>query len=179
MYMIQIIAAAQWALRGLVVLAGGAGLVGCLLWAPMALSTGFLIVGLVGVGLSVAKADSWAPGLSVAIPTLWWLIGGASAPLWQAGVVAMCLALFHFGVGIAAIAPPWAGADRRAIARWLCSAGLYLGACLVGCALVVGVVAAPVPRGPVWVWLGVVVAMSGAVVAVRLTGGDGQTSAGK
>lgn len=155
-YVVQITSGAQWVLR-LVVLAAGAGaLVAINCWAPFLLAPYCTAAcGLVALW-QVVRPESLAGGVFVAVVVLWWLWAGASAPLWQAGVVAVLLAVQHLGLAYAAAAPPWAGADRATALQWLRGLGIYLVACLVAGALVGLVVAMPLPRAALWVWLGAV-----------------------
>lgn len=162
-YVAQITDAVQWLLR-LVVLSAAAGvLVAVNVWAPFVLAPYMSAACAMAALWLTVRPESWAGGAFVALVMLWWLVAGAEAPLWQAGVIALLLAVHHLGLGYAAAAPPWAGVERSAWRQWLRGVCIYLGMCVVAVVLVMAVAVAPVPRGALWVWLG-----AGGVVAATV-----------
>lgn len=161
---------AQWVLR--LTLFGG--LVGsgwlCAVWVGGPLVTPLLLV-IVAVALwAVARPGSPAALLGVGVVAVWWLFGGE--PQWWQGVaLAGLLAVAHLGCAYAAAAPSYAAVRGGGLRRMAASSLGYLAACAVGVALVLAVVAVPadlVPRGAVWVGLGLVALVGAGIVAVVL-----------
>lgn len=159
---------AQWLLRLLALAAlVGAGAL-CAVWVGGPLVSA-LLVAIVALGLwAVAAPGSPAALLALGVVAVWWLFGG-EPPWWQGVVLAGMLAAAHLACAFAAAAPSYSAVRGRALRRMLGWAMGYLAACAVCVALVLGVAAIPpdvLPRGPVWVGLGVV-ALAGLGVLVH------------
>lgn len=166
-YVAQITSGLQWLLRVVVLSAAAGVLVAANVWAPFVLTPYLSAACAVAALWLTVRPESKAGGAFVALVMLWWLVAGVEAPLWQAGVVALLLAVHHLGLAYAAAAPPWAGVECSAWRQWLRGLGIYLGVCVAAVALVMAVVVAPVPRGALWVWLGAGGVLAAAVLVRR------------
>ena len=169
-YSLRIANVAQWTLRLLALgsLLGAAALAWA--WFPTLLWQ-VLAFGVVVSGLwSLLQPDSFAPLAGVAAMALWWLAGAGNAAWWQTVVVALLLGVHHLATGYAAAAPTYSGISRRG-ARQMLAWGLgFLGASLLGMALVLGVAAVPadvLPRDALWVALALAGLTAAAVAATR------------
>lgn len=158
----------QWVLR-LTLLAAGLG--ACLLtqlWLDVFISP--VLFGLAALALvaSALKPDTGLPGVFIAVLLVWWFVGGWHAAWWHAAVVALLVGVVHLSAAWAATGPSHQTARRSLVSPLGRAALLYLAACVVGIAVVVGVShlsSQLVPRG--WPWI-VVVAAGVAVVAGRV-----------
>jgi hypothetical protein len=161
----------QWTLRGLVLLSGLVTLQLSQAWLHVFFGPALFAVGaLVLVGATLFP-DSPAPAAFLVVVVGWWLMGGYAAPLWQAAVVAVAVAVLHQAAAWAALGPSH-GVGRARLARPMARAGVaYLVAVVVALGLVLAVVVVPaavIPRG--WVWL-VIAVVAVAVISSRLLPG--------
>ncbi|WP_026378219.1 hypothetical protein [Aestuariimicrobium kwangyangense] len=161
----------QWTLRGLVLLSGLGVLLLSWQWLHVFFGPALFAIGALVLVAAMLFPDSPAPAAFMVVVVGWWLMGGFAAPLWQAAVVAVVIAVLHQAAAWAALGPSH-GVGRRRLARPMAQTALgYLMAVVVGLGLVLAVVAVPesaVPRG--WVWL-VITVVAVAVISSRLLPG--------
>ena len=157
----------QWVLR-LALLAAGLG--ACLLtqfWLDVFISPVLFGLATLALVASALKPDTGLPGVFLAVLLIWWFVGGWDATWWQAATVSLLVAVVHLAAAWAATGPSHQTARRSMVAPLGRSALLYLGACVVGIAVVVGLShLSPqvVARG--WVWI--VLAAAGVAVVAGL-----------
>ncbi len=158
----------QALLRFLVAVAGSAAGLLCFLWFPH--PYGPVLLG-AAIALALASAvlpDSAAPTVTLAGLALWWFVGAAAASWWQWAVMALLLAVFHFGAGLAAASPPWARADAGVVRRWARSAAAYLGLSAGAVAVAIGAaLTAGLPRGMGWVVAGAALLLAAGIASLR------------
>ncbi len=126
-YALHIMSGQQWVLRLIVLTSGIGTAILCDVWFPVLLSTPLLVTAVVLAFTSVVRPDSVTPMLFIAVVALWWLAGGAVAPvqggdggsLWRWLSVAATVAVFHMTTAFAAAAPSYARITARAAAMLL------------------------------------------------------------
>lgn len=156
----------QWALRGLVLLAGAAAVLACWWWIPA--PTVILALVLLLAAWAALWPGSWGPLAVSGVVVVWWLGAGGDAPWWRAIVLGLLLAVVHLGAALASASPSWAAVTARAASRMARAGGLYLAACLAASLAVWGISLIPglLPWGGGWIAAGVAGLCAGVVAAI-------------
>ncbi len=173
-YALQITSGQQWILRLTMFASGALAAVLCGVWFPVLISTALLVTALVLVLASVVRPDSTSPLFFVAVVGLWWLAGGAGAPLqggdggspWRWVSVAAAVAVFHLTTAFAAAAPSYARITRRAAV--LLSRGVvgYVAVCVAAGMTVIGLTGLPDEALGLWWVVAGALAVAAAMVAL-------------
>lgn len=177
-YALRLVRPGQWLLRLLCGATLAAAAVLCATWFPIVSQELLLAIIAVAGVWALARPESWASLVAIAVVALWWLGTAGDAQWWQSAVLAGLLAAFHLTVAQCAAAPSYTAIGGGAALSWLVRGLGYLVVCAGMILLVVGVASLSegvAPRGLWWVAAALAAVVTSTVLAVlRVKGKPGR-----